>query len=1749
MKHPSQQQLSDYAVGKLPESALETVSRHLDDCPLCQTTIANLADTEDTFLGKVRNVRAAAGVEAGPLPSAAEGRVSEMKQASDRRGDGAAPSVGADSGITQGARKQGKMTPTTGQTSGATQPRTTGQTPAAGPPGNTAGQASGAAQPGTTAQTPAAAKTPSATKTAGAPQPSNSLQTGLVAAPAGGVVVNLNLEELSQALEDLQLVARSEVSTVVARLPADKRTDPQAVARLLVDDKKLTRFQAQIMLSGKAKALRFGDYIVLDRIGAGGMGHVYRARHRRMDRIVALKVISSAALKSADSVERFKREVKAAAKLMHPNIVTAFDAGDQDGAHYLVMEFVDGSDLAAKLKQAKFTEKQAVDCLVQAARALAFAHSKGVVHRDIKPGNLLVDADGTVKILDMGLARFDDPSDAAAAQAEAGLTQHGQVMGTIDYMAPEQALNTSNATGKADVYSLGCTLYRLLTGENAYTGTSIVEKILAHREQPIPSLRKLRPDVSPALDQLYARMVAKRPDQRISMSETVEALDAISKGSVLPGGGVVTGAGLSGVGLAGVGLSGLGLPTAATMPTPTPSHGYSVLDEHALRGPDLSAPAQPALAHSPLAQPFPQAGGFPAQPTVSLAVPGVSHAANAPQAPHPSARSLRRPPRKNNGPLIALAAAGGAAAICLGVWIYIKGPDGKTKLQVELNPGDTITIGNDPNTGAVPLPAPAVSPTPTAAPLPTAAQPMNAVATGQPASTGPNIALNTVTPAIGTTLTTSTGISSPVAAGPINVRTAQEQWAAYLEVPVEFTDTNGGSYVLIPPGDFLMGTTPEQLEQIQAMNLSVDPNFDNRSFADSITKSEMPAHRMNSSTAFYMSRTEVTVGQFKRFVEATNAKTSSDRNGGAPVFDQATKTFVKDPNRGWRNPGYPVTDDMPVTYVTMFDAGSYYQWLIKEAAKQNPDAKPAVFHFPSELQWEFACRAGNPAIFWFGDDFRGLRTNEWTSLDGGPGPHPVAKKQPNAFGLYDMLGNVKEWCSDSPRLYTSASRGAAERPNPELQAVRSGTWQQSISRSADRSEFPKEHMSDTLGFRVILPVYPGKNKPGAPRPLSVPSPTTASSPLASDASPAPTVGNRPEILAAAATPESWPSSKTRAEVTISNTCDFRAVPMEQLLPMKTAPVTYAGATALVHVHVRGSPDAKNGRLDFRVEREGWYYLAANLSTASDGGLDATQSAERLDTAGITRLGWSLWGQAPMWSPHNSTSIPYDVISRSVFARYCLPGEQFSVRTRKYDPPLLIIPGPQTNIADILQKRTPPTAPRVTLTAPRAPAVVSPTPATLICKKLIAMFGPVELAAAATPFAGPTGNGGRGANGFAISAPSDWQTAGTEFRFVYTFSGESNGLQLIHPFKNGHLRIQLHKDSVSFFPGGLWGPSTAPVYTRKGSEPALEPGAQAVLPMAEGKDHPIVSRLETDGKYTISIDGKLVMSAKIDGVQPQGMRPPFSDPKCPATLAVGQAAFIVGPLDEGRNEVSDIRMATAVAPTPAAVSAAPPSAPVVATASGPASNSTATSSTATSSTAATAPPAVEARPNGVFVPGVFNCANQTHVSKVGASFDATKSWLLMLNVFIPEPNGRPQMLFRLGDGSANNPLSLSITSEGKLRLDVNGPVANAGDPRMECSLTTPGHWSTIVVRYNQEYRSFALGVDGRDRFVRNLPSPLSVVQPMTVTFGGDVDGTNRYQGQVWSVWFGNRPVPPDRGGIAVSDLPKMPDLDAAPKASP
>jgi hypothetical protein len=329
-------------------------------------------------------------------------------------------------------------------------------------------------------------------------------------------------EHLRQAC----LLPEPVVAAAVARfpVPAPART----IARALVAEGLLTRFQARKLLVGKPRALRLGRYRLLARLGRGLTGPVFQAVHGTMERVVAIKVVRPQVLENRLALDLFRREVRAAAQLHHPGIVTAYDAGAARGRHFLVMEYVDGPSLQ-QLVQARgpLPVGLACDLMRQAAEALQYAHEKGMVHRDIKPANLLVASLSSptplVKVIDFGLARLHR---LGTASPEGTIkVEPGTVLGTLDYIAPEQAENIHAADIRSDLYSLGCSFYYTLTGQVPFPGGNPLQKLMRHLTGEVPPVERLRPEVPAAVAAVVRRLMAKDPGQRFQTpAEVAEEL-------------------------------------------------------------------------------------------------------------------------------------------------------------------------------------------------------------------------------------------------------------------------------------------------------------------------------------------------------------------------------------------------------------------------------------------------------------------------------------------------------------------------------------------------------------------------------------------------------------------------------------------------------------------------------------------------------------------------------------------------------------------------------------------------------------------------------------------------------------------------------------------------------------------------------------------------------------------------------------------------------------------------------------------------------------------------------------------------------------------------------------------------------------------------------------------------------------------------------------------------------------------------
>ena len=747
-------------------------------------------------------------------------------------------------------------------------------------------------------------------------------------------------DEFARAMIDAGLSSAEEVQELWASFAAGTRPeDGETLSRILVERDRLTPLQAAELLASTGMPLVLGDYVLLAKIGAGGMGQVFKAHHRRLDRDAAIKLLPASLTKDPAAVLRFEREVKAAARLSHPNIVQTYDASVQDGVWYLVMEYVAGTDLATLVaRDGPLPVERAIDCIRQAARGLAYAHSQGIVHRDVKPANLLVDQQRVVKILDLGLARFQD------AAALDGLTQSGQVMGTVDYMAPEQAFDTRAADARADVYALGCTLHRLLSGKPMYGGDSIVQKLMAHQQQPIPRLAVARGDVPARLEGVFARMVAKRPDERFQTMTDVEAA------------------------LAAVAAAVPSVVAAGRAPSST----------------SLGSAAEPTQA---LEDPF--------QATRSITVA----AADPPR---------RSPAWQRAAAWIATAGLAAGLAIAL----LQRGP-------LDDAPPPTAS-------GAAGLSSAAVLPPPAVAPFDAAA-----------------------------------------------ARLHQDSWANRLGVQAEMRNSIGMTFMLIPPGEFSMGSTPAELESftLDAERHGIAPGSLDRP----ILESETPRHRVVLTKPLWMAATEVTIGQFALFVEA---------EGHVTLHETLLASGQEQGLKGtWRDPLiYPVTEHVPVTLVAFADAAAFCNWLSRRESLRPCYERVGAdwrrmdgdgYRLPTEAEWEYACRAGSTTRFCFGDEIDDLDHHAWTSRNAGNQAHPVAQLHPNAFGLFDMPGNVWELCQDAfDRGWYAASGpidpGGPESPPTEL-SLRGGSWFAGVndSRSAARGRIGPEFRWPANGFRVV----------------------------------------------------------------------------------------------------------------------------------------------------------------------------------------------------------------------------------------------------------------------------------------------------------------------------------------------------------------------------------------------------------------------------------------------------------------------------------------------------------------------------------------------------------------------------------------------------------------------------------------------------------------------------------------------------------
>ncbi|MFN9719957.1 MAG: serine/threonine protein kinase [Planctomycetota bacterium] len=334
------------------------------------------------------------------------------------------------------------------------------------------------------------------------------------------MTIQLSAKSFLQMVAQSGLLTKRQRDTVIRHVQADAGMTASQICDWLIDQKLITRWQGDKLLEARYRGFFLGPYRLLDRIARGGMSTIYSAQHRTSEEIHALKVLPPARTNRASYLPRFRREAEMTQRLMHPNIVRVFgvhEASDgQNPVHFMAMELLQGQDLFEIVNQrGPLSIFDAVEFTRQAALGLQCAHEHGLVHRDIKPGNLFLTTDRVIRILDLGLAQDFD--------SDENLTRdfNDKVLGTADYLAPEQAADSHNVDTRADLYSLGCTLYFLLSGRPPYTEGTLVQRLVAHQTRSPSPLSSFRSDIPESLLDLLRRMMARNKNDRVNSAALI----------------------------------------------------------------------------------------------------------------------------------------------------------------------------------------------------------------------------------------------------------------------------------------------------------------------------------------------------------------------------------------------------------------------------------------------------------------------------------------------------------------------------------------------------------------------------------------------------------------------------------------------------------------------------------------------------------------------------------------------------------------------------------------------------------------------------------------------------------------------------------------------------------------------------------------------------------------------------------------------------------------------------------------------------------------------------------------------------------------------------------------------------------------------------------------------------------------------------------------------------------------------------
>lgn len=793
----------------------------------------------------------------------------------------------------------------------------------------------------------------------------------------------------------------------------DALTDPEPLPDSINPPPNETLFDFLQPCDVPGRLGKLGPYEVIELIGRGGMGVVFRAHDPKLNRVVAVKVLAPEFAANPTARKRFLREARAAAAVSHTHVVTIHAVEDDDITPYLVMEFVDGQTLQDKIKRDGTLQLQEILRIgSQIAAGLAAAHGQGLVHRDVKPGNILLE-NGVerVKITDFGLARAVD---------DVGITRTGEVAGTPEYMSPEQAQGLA-VEHRSDLFSLGSVLYAMCTGRSPFradTTVAVLRRVCDDAPRPIC---EVNPEVPEELIAIIDRLLAKNPGERFQTAEEVADL-------------------------LGQHLAYLQHPTNRPPAGPVDAT------------PDLSAKDRPGHTLAPSRRRTWSVVGLVL--VALFASLGITEATGVTQFTATVIRIVT-----GEGTLVVTVDDPAVSVTIDGRDIVITGAGPK---EVRLKAGEYRLRANK-NGKPVPIDQELVAITRGGREVVNVKLLARAAETGTEELAPPRRRDKVPWKAL-----LPTGAPDPVLA-PFDETAAkrhQEAWAKFLDVPVEQeADLGDGvklSMVLIPPGEFLMGSSEEErarfVEEAQAANEPLGIHG---------VPAEGPQHPVRITKPFAMSRHEVTRGQFRAFVDQTGYVTVAEQHGlGGYGF--VGGRWTRSPSFIWSaDPGFPQTDDHPVVNVTWDDAIAFCRWLSEKEGTR--------YHLPTEAQWEYACRAGTTAAWHCGDSGATVEEYAWFAANAGDKTHPVAQLKPSPWRLYDMHGNVWEWCADR---YGADYYGQSPLDDPVGSAegahrvARGGAWALAarLCRSAYRDDNKPSGLNFDLGFRVaaMLVDYPSK---------------------------------------------------------------------------------------------------------------------------------------------------------------------------------------------------------------------------------------------------------------------------------------------------------------------------------------------------------------------------------------------------------------------------------------------------------------------------------------------------------------------------------------------------------------------------------------------------------------------------------------------------------------------------------------------------